>query len=181
MRPTRLALALLALSLALPASAAAKLPDPSSDLIVIGKSLGGVTLGHSFASAKAAWGSTRGKCQTSPTFSSCRYAASLTKSLGEGSISADNGKVSSVNISAGRSSSGKPIFPAALKALKTSKGVGLSSTATALKTAYKHIKHQGSGAFVSYYLTGPGKAITNFTVTNGKVTQIVVRDGIHQG
>jgi len=181
MRVTRLALPLLALSLALPASAAARLPDPNSNLIVIGKSLGGVTLGHSFASAKAAWGSTRGKCQTSRAFSSCRYAASLTRSLGEGGFAADNGKVTSVNITAGRSSSGKPVFPAALKALKTSKGIGMGSTATALKKAYKHIKHQGSGEFVSYYLTGPGKAVTNFTVESGKVTQIVVRDGIHQG
>jgi hypothetical protein len=181
MRHARLALPIALLALALPASAGAKLPDSASHLIVLGKSIGGVTLFHTYASAKSAWGSTRGKCTVGKDFASCVYAASATKQLGQGNFAADKGKVSSVGLNGYTDSRGRPQAPTALKQYKTSKGIGLGSTAAAVKSAYRSAKKDGSGDFFNYLVAGPGKASTVFQINKGKVNGVFVRDGIHQG
>ena len=169
----RLALTAVALALAVAGVAQAKLPSPSSHLIVPGKSIGGVILGHSFASAKTAWGS-GGTCLTARAFSSCTYSASKTKSLGQAGFSADNGKIASVSIGAGTSATGKPVIPASLKLFKTANGIGLGATTSQVQTKYPHIKSTGT---LNLYISGPGKANTTFTLTKGKVTSINVNNG----
>jgi hypothetical protein len=169
----RLAPAVLALTLAVPAVAQAGLPHPSSNAIVLGKSIGGATIGHSFASAKSSWGS-GGVCTGARAFSQCSYLASKTKSLGQGSFSAENGKIVSVNVSAGQTSTGKLIIPASLKPLKTSKGIGLGSTVSQIKSKYPHAGHNQQ---FNYYILGPGKHATTFSLLKGKVSSINVNNG----
>ncbi len=161
-------------ALAIPASAAAKLPSFPSSSIVPKVSIGGVSLGQSQKKAKAAWGTKGGTCTFDQNFGSCTFEAGTS---GTAQWTADDGKVTSVRIYTGSSGS-TPNFKTPLTALKTSKGIGIGSTLKAVKQAYP----TGKGDKTYWAIGGARlKPYTTFIVSAGRVTQITTGDGKHQG
>ncbi|MBN9621344.1 MAG: hypothetical protein J0H06_00080 [Actinobacteria bacterium] len=163
-----------------PGGAAAALPKASSTLIEPGKSIGGVALGASPTSVTKAWGP--GCAETSCTYS----AASKTgqsPALALVGFEKTGSKFAAweMSITVGSIISGAkptPEFDTPLADFKTSKGIGLGSTATELKRAYHAAKKQidTDNGIAIYTLKGKGEITTNFTVgTAGKITTISIQ------
>ncbi len=161
------ALALALVAIVVPGSATAALPKTTSDLIVPAHSIGGVSLGASARAVTKAWGKddaceyqclyegTAGKSET-PS----RAGALLEKSASGAP------KVWGAYISVGENMEGstaRPIFTTPLTKFKTSKGIGLGSTAAELKRAYPAAKKDQAG-LSSYALKGPRESATIFTL-----------------
>jgi hypothetical protein len=168
------------LALALPAGAQAALPTPHSTLIVPVKSLAGLKLGASLASATAAWGK-GGTCGES----GCNYESKNDKDgsasfvVAQTSVTAPIAVVK-VSIVAGLTSLASPAkknFDTPLDRFKTANGIGIGSTAAKLKHAYPHLKKPSTDL---YELAGPGESLTLFEVEEGRVSGISMQS-IHLG
>jgi hypothetical protein len=170
------------LALALPAGAQAALPTTHSTLIVPVKSLAGVKLGASLASATAAWGK-GGTC--SENGGACIYESTNDKDGSASFLVAQTSttapvEVVNVSIKAGltsRAVGAKKNFNTPLDRFKTAKGIGIGSTASKLKHAYPHLKKSITGI---YNLAGPGESFTLFEVEEGRVAGISIQS-IHLG
>ncbi len=168
------------LALALAAGAQAALPTTHSTLIVPVKSLAGVKLGSSLASATAAWGK-GGTCSDS----GCNYESTKDKDGTASFIVAQTSttapiKVVKVSIEAGLASlayGAKKNFDTPLDRFKTAKGIGIGSTVANLKHAYPGLKKPSTGLFD---LAGPGESVTLFEVQEGRVAGISMQS-IHLG
>jgi hypothetical protein len=168
------------LALTLPAGAQAALPTPRSTLIVPVKSLAGVKLGASLASATTAWGQ-GGTCSES----GCNYESKNDKDGSAGFVLAQTSatapiQVVKVSIDAGLTSlasGAKKNFDTPLDRFKTADGIGIGSTAAKLKHAYPHLKKPTTGL---YELAGPGESLTLFEVEEGRVAGISMQS-IHLG
>ncbi len=176
--PTRiltLACALVA-ALALTATAVAKLPSPSSNLIEPAKSVGGVKLGQGLKKAKQAWGK-GADCTTdeSGRNGGCSYVGS--QKQGSASFGVVDGKVVDAFLNAGRDSKGKTVFRTPLANFKTAKGIGLGATFKQVKQAYPKAK-DFSGILS---LKGKGKTYTTFGFDDKRLNLITIGDGKHQG
>ncbi|HST38699.1 MAG TPA: hypothetical protein VLK58_04285 [Conexibacter sp.] len=127
------AVAALAVAALAPAAEAA-LPTFRDRTIVIGKSIGGVALGATAASAKAAWGRARGLCDEATCF--YRPGDGRQSTGGEGSFSFTP-KVVRIELKAPLASGRAGYaYRAPFTTPKTDKGIGIGSTPAAVKRAY---------------------------------------------
>lgn len=167
--------------LAVPVIAQAALPRTSNTLIVPAHSLGGVTLGSNAKAVTKAWGK-NGACEefrclyegAAPAGGTASVASVLLETPGSGGAP----KVTTVFVNIGDKRVGselKPNFVTPLTRFKTSKGIGLGSTATELKHAYKGLKKEGTAGLFTYALKGPKESETDFSTVSGRVTGIAVR------
>lgn len=147
-----------------PATASADLPTFKTTKVDPGKSLAGVKIGASKASALKAWGK---KCRTARN--QCVYEAKgdTIQSKGAGVIFFTAGKVSAVSFKAPT----KNPFRAPYTKLKTSKGVGIGSTRDQLRAAYPDARTANQGLYVEVYT---GSMMTQFTVGEGRTTNIFI-------
>lgn len=158
-------LCLLALiAAASPATAAADLPKFKTTKVEPGKSLAGVKIGASRASALKAWGK---GCRT--VTNQCVYETKgdRQRAKGSGVIFFTGGKVSAVQVG---TPSTNP-FRAPFTKLKTSKGVGIGSTRDELRAAYPESRTANQGLYVEIYT---GSLMTQFTVGEGRTTSIFI-------
>jgi hypothetical protein len=169
------------LALALPASAGAALPKPSTTLIVPGKSIGGVALGATASKVKKAWGNTK-DCEFQCVYEggkngdeTATNAGVLLESPASGSGPA---KVWRVFLTVGQKKVGnelKPDFNTPLDEFTTSKGIGIGSKISEVQKAYPSAKKLGETGFTSFTLKGKGEIETTFTCAGApKVTSVVV-------
>jgi hypothetical protein len=172
------AVALVCLSVCATAALAVALPTFKSDLIVPNQSLAGVKLKSTYKEAVKAFSSGAKGCSTTK---GCSWA-----SAGGPSFSivfarlTTKGKpiVAEISIRAGESSTGKPVYSGPLLALKTSSGIGLGSSASAVKHAYPHAT--GGPSRGGYVVKGSGERATNFQIEDGHVAGIAMQ-GVHLG
>jgi hypothetical protein len=172
------------LAFVLPAGAQAALPTPSSDLIVPGVSVGGVTLGSTLAEGTAAWGK-GGVCKTYPepldARGECIYASSG-KLTAEANFGLEEGKVVTdafIDALPSRSRLRAPDFSTPLARFKTANGIHLGSTLKQLEAAYPHIKKSAVRGLTLYLILAPDGAVTHFDFYKGRVVGIeVVAAGI---
>ncbi len=182
MKRTLLSLALfLALGQAATA-AAAPLPKPDTNLIVVPTSIGGISVDLPEGKAKAAWAN-RGKCSDSDFAGRCEYG-SYEGGGGYAAIEFVKHKVASVNLVAGRSAKGEQLTTAAaaLANLRTSGGIGLGTKFSKLKSSYPRGERQGSTSDEVFFWTvkGSGKRAMTFALlgSSKKVFQIVLTNGM---
>lgn len=169
------------LALALPASAGAALPKPSTTLIVPGKSIGGVALGATATKVKKAWGNTK-DCEFQCIYEggkngdeSAANAGVLLEKPAGGSGAA---KVSRIFLTVGQKRVGKelkPDFNTPLAEFKTSKGIGIGSKVSEVQRAYPGAKKTAGAGVTSFTIEGKGEIETIFTCAGApKVTSVIV-------
>ncbi len=159
---------------AIPATAAATAPSPTSKRIVIGRSIGGVAIGQTFTNAKAAWGP-GGLCpeptvpappgETVPTF--CTWTVGVDGELGDASFGGTR-RVEDLTIAVALAPSGLPrVSP--LRTLRTPQGIGLGSSSRAVRKAYPRA--------VRKVITGFENPYVDYVITsrNGNETTFAVR------
>jgi hypothetical protein len=165
------AAALATLALCATAAWAVTLPTFKSDLIVPNRSLAGVTLKSTYKEAVRAFRTGARGCSTTK---GCVFRASngATFSIIFARLSAKSKPIAAeISIQAGESSSGKPLFAGPLTALKTSSGIGIGSSASAVKRAYPHAT--GTVRQGGYVVKGTTKVqSTRFTIEDGRVSGI---------
>jgi hypothetical protein len=169
-KPRNVVLLSLALVLALPAIAAAGLPQAKSTLIVPNKSIGGVALGATTSAVEKAWGKS-GNCEFDCIYEAARKSETELPSSGtvllEEKKPGDPKKVWLITLRTGsKVVNGKsiPNFDTPLTKLKTSKGIGLGSKASELARAYPKAKRKGIAGGAYYYeITGPKEVATSFS------------------
>jgi hypothetical protein len=160
-------------SLSLVATAfAAGLPTFKSDLIVPNKSLAGVKLKSTYPEAVQAFSSGAKGCSVTK---GCSYRAAdgATFSILFARLTT-KGKpfAAEISIQAGDKVTGTtetPVFSTPLAALKTANGIGLGSTAAAVRRAYPHAT---GNTLQGYGIKGPGEYGTSFNFLHGRVTLI---------
>lgn len=147
-------------------AAEAKLPTPSVKTIVTGKSVAGVKLGMTLSAAKKKWGA-GSKCGAGafgPGASQCTWSVTSSPQSPKLILLAIGGKVRAISIDGGTGG-------ADIKAFKTSKGVGIGSSLSALKAAHPGL---GSSLGPDNPSLGSGATITSFYVKGGHVKSIQV-------
>jgi len=152
------------LALAAAPAADASLPKFKDKTIVVGKSIGGVKLGASAATAKKAWGATGGLCDDF----SCLYRVKgdSNGTSGEGTIAfQEKTKVTRVSLKSAVAAKGGHTFKPPFTTPKTSKGIGLGSTVAKVKKAYPKAKESGN------YLTIAGAGGIQTTITYDTATK----------
>ena len=163
--------AALAAALALAPTAAAKLPAPPVTTIVPGQSVGGVKLGMKTATAKATWGPgfTCGAAAAGPGTTQCTWSATPNARPDRGaklSVVLIAGRVRAITVDGGAGAT-----PASVKALRTSKGIGIGSTRAAFRAAYPGAKTPSGPDNPTL---GAGATITSFFLAGGRVRSIQV-------
>jgi len=150
-------------------TAAAELPSFKTTKVEIGKSLAGVKIGASRASALKAWGN---KCKTvkNKVQNQCVYRAKGDSQERKGSgviFFSGAGKVTAVSVTTPSVNS----FRAPFTKLKTSKRVGIGSTRDELRAAYPESRTANQGLYVEIYT---GSTMTQFTVGEGRTKAIFI-------
>lgn len=181
----RLALLFAFSALLLPANLAlgAALPKPTTNLVVVPKSIGGVRLGMPEAKARMAWGSKRGSYQDYGNGSGrCEYG-SPADGRGYAYIEFLEHKVSKVMVSAGTRKDGSLTTSAArsLMILKDKNGNGIGSKLAKLRSSYpkgKDVGKPADGSF-EYTIKGRGKSSMSFGLVGSskRVYSIFLTDG----
>jgi hypothetical protein len=156
----RLLLAALAVGL-LPATASAALPTFTNHKIVLGKSIGGVSVGMTVKQALTRWGANP-TCPPQMTDGSCDWTSAKS---GSGSIYFHNGVIATVAIAMSTNNSGAPIFRGPLMRIKTSRHIGMKNTLHDVLKAYP--KFHGT-------TLGRGSHLTNFSTSGGRIYDIFV-------
>jgi len=152
-------------------SAQAALPKFKDRTIVVGKSIGGVKLGAPAAAAKKAWGATGGLCDEF----SCLYRVKgdTNGTSGEGTIAFQNKtKVTRVSLKSAIAAKAGHTFKAPFTTPKTSKGIGLGSTAAKVKKAYPKTKE--SGNFLTIAGAGGISTTLTYDTATKRVFEIVI-------
>jgi hypothetical protein len=169
------------LAFALPATAGAALPKPSTTLIVPGKSIGGVALGATAGTVKKAWGNTKDcefQCVYEGGKNGDETAANGGVLLEEPASKKGPAKVWRVFLTVGQKKVGdelKPDFNTPLDEFTTSKGIGIGSKISEVQKAYPSAKKFGEAGLTSFTLKGKGEIETTFTCAGApKVTSVLV-------
>ncbi len=169
----------------LPAASAlgASFPKPASNLIVVPKSIGGISLGMPEGKARAAWGKKRGSCQTfSNGVSGCEYG-DASSPAGFAYLEFRKHKVSGVSIGAGYRKDGSQKTSAApvLMKLKDENGIGIGAKLSKVRRAYPKGTQSGkpSEPAFGYRLKAKGKSSMTFGIagSNKKVFSVYLNDG----
>ncbi len=159
----------LVLTLALVPAAQAKLPANTAMTIVPGQSVGAVKLGMATAVAKAKWGPgfACGAAAAGPGSTQCTWSATPNARPDRGAkltIVMIGGKVRAITVAGGTG-------VAAIRTIRTAKGIGVTSTRAAFAAAYP-------GARTPYGPDNPtlgaGKTSTTFSMVGGRVDAIQV-------
>jgi hypothetical protein len=145
---------------------AASMPKPTDSTIKVPTTIAGIKIGMAEAKAKAAWGSGRGKCESSATTGNaiCIYGSEHTTG-GFARIDFLAGKVGHVQIFTGETTSGDQLASAggALLKIKTKEGIGLGSKFSELKKAYPKGEVAGDLGSESYQYRLRGTGIQDMT------------------
>jgi hypothetical protein len=186
MKKTLLALTLAIALIPVSAALAASLPKPATTEVVVPTSIAGISIGMSEAKAKAAWGSSRGKCiDTGESGGQCEYGDFDSPTIGSAYLyfSAKH-KVTGVSIFSSRVGTGTYTAKAAapLLAIKTSGGLGIGSKYSKLKAAYPKGEANGdlSDSQFGYTIKGKGRSSLGFGLLgpSGKIYSVSLTDGI---
>jgi hypothetical protein len=159
----------LLLAVGVSSAAALSMPQAADPTVVIPTSIGGVSLNMPEAKAKKAWGNGRGKCVSNPEISGCEYGS---MEAGRANIGFVNGKVTSAYVYGIETNGVKKTTAAgALLKFKTSGGVGIGSTFSALQKAFPKGKVEGDpkSDYFKFEAKGKGNARMAFLVVNGKI------------
>jgi hypothetical protein len=160
----------------LAATAVAGVPHPSTRLIVPGKSLGGVKLGGTFAAARKAWGA-GADCRKTFLMRVCVYKTDSYADGSAGFSSQAGATIDEITLNAGYTRNGTPIFTNSVARFKTSKGIRLGSTSSAVRNAYPNVKRRPGGTSYPLVLSGPGEATTTFQISRRRVIGIRLLSG----
>jgi hypothetical protein len=169
------------LALALPATAGAALPKPSTTLIVPGKSIGGVALGATATKVKKAWGNTK-DCEFQCIYEGGKHGDESATNAGvlleEPASKKGPAKVWRIFLTVGQKKVGnelKPDFDTPLAEFKTSKGIGIGSKVSEVQRAYPSAKKAAGPGFTDFTIAGKGEIETTFTCAGApKVTSVIV-------
>jgi hypothetical protein len=157
--------AAIAATLALAAGAQASLPNPHSTSIVPFKSIAGVKLGASLASATKAWGK-GGTCGLTGCSYQSKTGAFANFSL-IGKTETGPKTVGIIVIEAGTvGTTSKRNYNTPLARWKTSSGIGLGSTVKQLRHAYPQAKKLGTSA---YQMKSPGGTFMTFFIDGSRI------------
>ena len=158
-------------------------PKPTTTLIVVPKSIGGVKLGMPEAKARAAWGSKRGQVEEEGS-AGIRYGERFgAKGSAYISLSSDH-RVEGVGVYGGSREPGvfdsllKPSAAPALMKFRDAKGNGIGTKFAKLKRAYPKGELQGKPSDVVFFYNVTSKsALMFFEIlgSNKKVTSFSLR------
>ena len=158
-------LAAFAVALALPATAAAKLPSDGGKLIVPNSSIGGVKLGMDGSKAAKTWGP-GGTCDQEVGVS-CRYDGAPKN--GSARLDLTDGKVTTIVLTVGQKANGYPRYKGPITRWKTSKGVHIGTTLQKVAKKYPKAKPDGGGLALR-----SGRRTTYFSSSLGRVFSITI-------
>jgi hypothetical protein len=175
---TVLGAALACLLLGSAVAAASSLPAFRSHLIVPNHSLGGVTLNSSAAAAARELGVSGAHCSAKKGCAFVGAGESEFSVLFAGTVHHPTPFVVEIAISTGTTKTGAHSFDSPFADLKTSAGIGLGSTAKAVKAAYPHATGSASQGVLS--IVGHGELATEFIIADGRVTEIQMH-ALHLG
>jgi hypothetical protein len=168
--------AALALMLAIPLAAQAKLPAPKTKTIVFGKSLGGIKLGSSLAAAKQAWGpgSSCGDAAVPPlgAFKQCTWSTTPGAQPDRGAkltLVSTKGKVVAITIANGTGGT-----KAGIKGFRTAKRIGIGATLEAVRKAYPAIGPASGSPSAASVDLGSGKTVTSFFFVANKLDILTI-------
>lgn len=174
MTPRRIIVVAVALTLGGACAAQAAYPAAKSRTIVLGTSIGGVSLGESLAKAKAAWGP-GGSCTVTAGKGACEYLAPATSATihpSWGAFGVTGGKVTIVFIYPPFNNATKSyLFTGPSTAFRTSAGIHIGSTAQAVRRAYPHAQPI---AKYSQIAIKKGGVETLFSLVHSRVYSIAV-------
>ena len=156
-------------------AAQAAYPAAKTHAIVLGRSIGGVSVGESLAKAQAAWGS-GGSCTITAGKGACEYLAPATSATIHPSWAAFGvtaGKVTIVFIYPPFNNATKSyVFSGPSTAFRTSAGIHIGSTAKAVRRAYPHAL--SIDKYAEFALKN-GRVETLFSLMHGRVYSVAVR------
>jgi hypothetical protein len=161
-----------------PAAADATAPRFTNKVIVVGKSIAGAKIGGTVTSGRNAWGSTRGQCDAGSS-GQCLFQNPPTPRFGGRDAYSffffTGAKINVIGLTAEltRSSSDDivPKFTSPFRGPKTSKGIGLGSKVSAVRSAYPKAKRSGKTHFTITTHSGGKRIETHFSAST-KVPRI---------
>lgn len=177
MRPSRLLLAGLVLTAALPAAAQAKLPSTSQPFLVPHEGIGGVYLHARIVKGKQAWGS-GGDCSDY----GCQYQDPRRYDLGSATFNFEDGprgRITSIRVALG-TRDGRQVWRSPLTRFRSDKLIGLGSTRRAVKAAYPGAKAP-RGATDYLALRDREGDVTLFQFFQNRVNAITLMDDRPRG
>jgi len=144
------------------AAAAANYPSTKPALIVPFRSIGGVKVGESMATARKAWG----KPSSCVPTESCSYVGRN----GQAGFSIQSSRVDALYIEINLNNFKHLSWKTPLTAFRTAKGIGLGSTLAQAKKAYPHLRF----ALGTYQLNGPKHSTMSIEFENGRAAEIEI-------
>ena len=175
---TILGAALACLLLGSAVAAASSLPAFRTHLIVPNHSLAGVALGSTPAAADRELGVSAAHCSAKK---GCTFSAADQSAFSivfAGTVHHPTPFVAEISITTGVTKTGARSFDSPFADLKTSAGIGLGSTARAVKAAYPHATGSASQGY--FEIAGHGDLATEFIITGGRVSGIQMHS-VHLG
>jgi hypothetical protein len=146
------------------------LPHFPSKLIVLGRSIGGVSVDESTAKAIKAWGGSSRGCAGTPKPVECIWGDDANGTDGTASISLADGRVVRITLQLNASTSGEVVFRGPMMKLKTKQGIGLKSSTAQLEKLFPG----QIGANEFGYTLGKGAHTTTFATSGGEFVTIDV-------
>lgn len=160
----------IAVGLAGPAVAHAKLPGNTDKRVVLGTSIGGVRLGMSTTAAKALWGP-GSRCGGGV----CSWRVAPMTFASELRFSIRNGKVATIAVQRGLGGQ------AGVMRYRTAKNIHVNSTVAAVRRAYPAATLDRQGPIVASARIRTGATLTTFLVISGSVAVMEIGPALDAG